>query len=271
MRQALLRIAPAGVLWLAACTTPEASTASSASLTTDGQQVAEAETVWDYLSTKYDADGDGRVVAAEYDRGDETFGRLDRDGDGDVTAEDFAAREDRGSGMSPARMAPMILARCFQGDEDPALTRDEFRDQLRSLDADGDGLLQAAEADPAYADLRSMMDADFHAMLVSAADGNADGELSEFELLLLFDRSDEDADGALRSPGQGGRRRGGAGARRGSEDAGDAEAEGEPPPAAQGNVAPDFSLRPVSGTGDPVRLSAFQGDRPVALIFGSYT
>ena len=37
-----------------------------------------------------------------------------------------------------------------------------------------------------------------------------------------------------------------------------------------GDMAPDFELRDVSGE-DPVCLSAFRGQKPVALLFGSYT
>lgn len=37
-----------------------------------------------------------------------------------------------------------------------------------------------------------------------------------------------------------------------------------------GDVAPDFELRDVDGE-NPVRLSGFRGQRPVALIFGSFT
>jgi len=38
----------------------------------------------------------------------------------------------------------------------------------------------------------------------------------------------------------------------------------------QGNPAPDFNLKSVDGK-RKVRLSSFQGKKPVALIFGSYT
>lgn len=38
----------------------------------------------------------------------------------------------------------------------------------------------------------------------------------------------------------------------------------------EGDVAPDFELRDVSGE-DVVRLSDFRGLRPVALVFGSFT
>ncbi len=37
-----------------------------------------------------------------------------------------------------------------------------------------------------------------------------------------------------------------------------------------GDVAPDFELHDVNGE-NPVRLSDFQGQKPVALIVGSYT
>lgn len=38
----------------------------------------------------------------------------------------------------------------------------------------------------------------------------------------------------------------------------------------QGDVALDFKLKTVDGKRQ-VRLSSFRGDRPVAIIFGSYT
>ncbi len=37
-----------------------------------------------------------------------------------------------------------------------------------------------------------------------------------------------------------------------------------------GDQAPDFELADTSG-GNPVRLSAFKGRKPVALVFGSFT
>ncbi len=37
-----------------------------------------------------------------------------------------------------------------------------------------------------------------------------------------------------------------------------------------GDLAPDFELTDVSGE-HSVRLSQFRGDRPVALVFGSFT
>ena len=37
-----------------------------------------------------------------------------------------------------------------------------------------------------------------------------------------------------------------------------------------GDIAPDFELRDVDGE-NPVRLSDFRGQKPVVLIFGSFT
>lgn len=49
----------------------------------------------------------------------------------------------------------------------------------------------------------------------------------------------------------------------------------EPASVQQGEVAPDFELPYLAGhpgaDGKTLRLSAHRGDRPVALIFGSYT
>ncbi len=37
-----------------------------------------------------------------------------------------------------------------------------------------------------------------------------------------------------------------------------------------GDEAPDFELRDIKGE-NPIRLSDFHGEKPVALIFGSFT
>jgi|APSaa5957512622_1039677.scaffolds.fasta_scaffold482306_1 hypothetical protein len=47
-------------------------------------------------------------------------------------------------------------------------------------------------------------------------------------------------------------------------------AQHEPHAPKVGAVAPDFELRDPKGN-DPVRLSGFRGQAPVALVFGSFT
>jgi peroxiredoxin len=44
----------------------------------------------------------------------------------------------------------------------------------------------------------------------------------------------------------------------------------EPQAPKRGDLAPDFQLRDADGE-NPVRLSDFRGQKPVALVFGSYT
>jgi hypothetical protein len=44
----------------------------------------------------------------------------------------------------------------------------------------------------------------------------------------------------------------------------------EPQAPKPGDIAPDFELRDADGQ-NPVRLSDLRGQKPVALIFGSYT
>jgi hypothetical protein len=39
----------------------------------------------------------------------------------------------------------------------------------------------------------------------------------------------------------------------------------------EGELAPDFSLRTAKDRGHRVALSSYQGQRPVVLVFGSYT
>ncbi len=267
MRHPFMCVASAGLAWVTACSAAPPASEASAQLMASNGELSEPDTVWQYLASKYDTDSDGSVAAAEYDRGAETFARLDKNSDGVLSLSDFAPTDEGGMAMTPERMAPMILSRGFQQDDDPALTRDELSRTFAAMDADQDGSLTAAEAGPAYTSMRAMMDMDFHSMLVSAADGNSDGELSEFELLLLFDRLDQDSDGSL-TPMTGRRD---SGSRQGSEARGEMQEGGELPPASEGLMAPDFSLKPATGGGDPVQLSSFRGDRPVALIFGSYT
>ena len=52
------------------------------------QRTDEAQSVWDYLAQKYDADDDGIITRAEYGRGADYFDRLDKNGDGQLTAAD---------------------------------------------------------------------------------------------------------------------------------------------------------------------------------------
>jgi hypothetical protein len=78
-------------------------------------------------------------------------------------------------------------------------------------------------------------------------------------------RLDKDGDGfvvasevAILPPGPGGR------------PAGEPSFDATEPPQV-GEQAPDFELEELGREGELVRLSSYRGERPVALVFGSYT
>ncbi len=217
------------------------------------------DSAWAFLSAKYDADGDGTITAEEYDRPGGDLARVDRNEDGVITVADYAGGP---SGGREAQMMRMMRARgmamtAFQDDEDPSdLKRTELVTAVARLDADASGALDAEEmAGVEPPDVsgqppmvrRMMAGATPFAALAEVADADADGSLSTDELTTFFDSMDDgDAVWSMRRPKK------------------------APQGPAQGEPAPDFTLTPTAG-GDPVTLSSFAGDRPVALIFGSYT
>ena len=230
----------------------------------------EADSVLGYLLAKYDANGDGSVVAAEYDRDADRFARLDRDSNGRIDAADFESEEEDGERMSGMR-AQLVVASYFQGDDNPELLhRAELTGSITSYDEDGNGQLTAAEFEASAAEranaledippmMRRMLgDSGPWSHLVRAIDSDADSELSQAELLAFFDGRDSDSNGVWElgmpePPGINGTREPESGPRVGS-------------------VAPDFELPLLHDeSGRKVRLSSFRNEKPVALIFGSYT
>ena len=216
----------------------------------------EEATVWEYLQAKYDTDGDGVIVVADYDRGEASFKRLDRDGDGQVTAEDF-----RTGGRMHVFVTQMTIARHFQNDEEFAvLTIEEVRAVFARADQDGDGVLELVEFEalvastvvpegtPAPRAMPPGMNA--YDSMLRTMDRDDSGTVSIAEFEVFFETRDDDKDGKWVR-----RKR----SRRTVQASGVAE----------GSNAPDFALRPPDG-GEIVRLSSLRG-RPVALIFGSYT
>ena len=56
----------------------------------------EAKTIWEYLSSRYDTNGDGKIDKKEYTRGSTQFDRLDKDKNGFIDADDTAQAGGRG-------------------------------------------------------------------------------------------------------------------------------------------------------------------------------
>ena len=213
----------------------------------------EETTVWVFIQARHDVNRDGAVSLEEYQRNHEAFVRLDRDGDGVLTAEDFR----RAGGMT-ARVAQMTVMRYFQDDEDPRdLKLVELTVRFDVHDADRDGRFvreefEAADVPRRPGTMRAMPPGmDPYGALLEVADTDASGTLSKEELVVFF-KARDDGDGVwqMRRP----QRRPAA----------------RPTGAPEGRPAPDFTLHDPDEE-NPVTLSAFAGDRPVALIFGSYT
>jgi hypothetical protein len=64
----------------------------------ESSQLDQAESVWEYLTLKYDANHDGRVSQKEYTRGEDRWKRLDKDADGFLVESEFASEGRRGGG-----------------------------------------------------------------------------------------------------------------------------------------------------------------------------
>ncbi len=228
------------------------------------------DSTWVYLKQKYDDDGDGRIMPAEYDREGGRFDRLDRDKDGAITAADFERDRGQRRGMMRGMRAQRMVAVYFQVDDPATLTLDELGQAVAAYDADGDSGIDEAEflakAEDRKVDVpggnsrmirRAMRDVEPWAALAVAIDVDENGVITSAEFVAFFkDRDDGDL---VWSFDQSCGRRGGS---RGAGRAASGAAEGE--------LAPDFALQPPDG-GPTVMLSSFRKNLPVALIFGSYT
>jgi len=102
--------------------------------------------------SKMDADGDGRVTAAEHARGARAmFIAMDRNGDGRVTAEEMTAAQPAvGSGTAESRALPAAdKIRAVDRNHDKVLTLREHvawaREMFARMDGNRDGRLDEAE------------------------------------------------------------------------------------------------------------------------------
>jgi Ca2+-binding EF-hand superfamily protein len=259
---------------LAACASPESTQAVSTEGVFDRSEparVVDAEgshdTTWDYLLTKYDADGDGTVTRDEYDRGAEAFDGHDRNGDGSLTFADYdpELRRAETERRQAASRAQAVIALYFQDDGNPdRLDSAELERALAAYDAAGDGAVtfdefegekdarRAHGKEPDRQTARRLESGDLYEFLIVAIDANEDGSMTNVEVVAFFGgEADEDGVWNLRPEPR-------------------EAAAGRPSGPAEGDAAPDFTLARLKGEGT-VTLSSFVDDRPVALVFGSYT
>jgi len=228
------------------------------------------DSTWVYLVQKYDVDGDGRIMPAEYDREGGRFDRLDRDKDGALTAADFERGPGGRQGMMRGMRAQRLVAVYFQIDDPGSLALDELEQAVAAYDTGGDGGIDETEflakAEDRKVDVpggdsrmirRAMRGVEPWAALLVAIDVDDNGVITSAEFVAFF-KARDDGDLVWSFDRSSGRRGGGRGAGRATGGA------------AEGELAPDFALQPPDG-GPTVTLSSFRKNLPVALIFGSYT
>lgn len=191
----------------------------------------EASPAWRFLAEKYDADRDGRIVAAEYTRGTDAFAAMDRDADGALTPADFsqtgldAWREQH----RKERQMKGVLMAYFQEDKEPDLRRAELLHKAAAFDQDKDARMSAAEFNTLVKEVpkgrqKELPPADAWAHLAATLDPDGDARVAHADLGAAFDQLDADRDGLLKQLGR----------------------KNQPLP-----------LKP--------------GDKPMALLFGSFT
>ncbi|MFT7677080.1 MAG: hypothetical protein ACI8QC_001057 [Planctomycetota bacterium] len=229
------------------------------------------DNAWDYLSGKYDRDGDGVVTEAEYTREAGDYAKLDRNEDGIVNAEDYPRGEGPSMGrgwndipdamkrsMGSKYAARAVLLTYLQPDPTAeGLHRDDFLRMFAQLDSDSSQDIDESEFACATDARPWGGPGKAWPLMLAATDapGNGDRRIGADELSSYFEGFANEAGYARGAPS--GRSNQGASAM---------ASDGAP----AGHMAPDFELSPLGG-GELVRLSDFREISPVALIFGSYT
>lgn len=219
---------------------------------------ARASATWKLLAERYDADRDGTITAKEYPRGDRAFLNLDRNGDGMISEVDFrrpprrpgATR--RGAGAPSAEVLSRRLADYFgphvNVDGKLGLSRAEWKRFVDQLRFDAHGVLETASLQRFLGeDTKAPMGRMAGRFLSRGLDADGNGRIEKGDLEKLFATIDRDGNGIL-----------------------DQDKEIVLPPGV-GEMAPDFDLPLVGDAKKTVKLSSFRKDRPVVLIFGSYT
>jgi Ca2+-binding EF-hand superfamily protein len=139
---------------------------------------------WEGFAAKHDVDGDGAVTREELAQSSEHFALLDANGDGRIVEEE----------MEAVRSSHVLahFARWADGDDDGAVSAEEWKAFLAARDEDGDGELdlrmrhhRGPAGEPAEERIGGPLDLD------------DDGLLEVADLQALFARFDSDGDGTL--------------------------------------------------------------------------
>lgn len=158
---------------------------------------------WNRLAERFDADGDGRISAEEFNPGAKRFTHFDTDGDGALTESDFENFQPRAGRHDRKGRVRMALA--ADADRSGDVTADEWRTFLSELDADGDGIIAEDEVQ-AHREARMGDGASLRgrrgpqsrsAGLPSVLDRDGDGAVGTDDLQTVFAELDRDGDGAL--------------------------------------------------------------------------
>jgi len=139
---------------------------------------------------KADANDDGSVDQAEWSA---LFTKLDADGNGKLEAAELPGRH----GFPPPEALAFMLAHHADADDDGKVTTAEWQAHIAKLDTDKDGALAASELQFRH---RSEEPGDGLPPFVTQWDSNGDGRLDTAELDALFAAVDEDKDGVLTFP-----------------------------------------------------------------------
>jgi Ca2+-binding EF-hand superfamily protein len=204
---------------------------------------------WAYLLATYDKNHDGKVDASEYTRGADSFARLDRDHDGVVTRADF----DVPLLLPPGLANPILVVKVFGEPDAGSVDVPTALAGFDRVDKNHDGRVDRDEFEAAAG--AAMQGIDRFATLLAGVDADHDGLVSKPELTAWMARRDADGDGkiSLRERARPGK----------------PPREGAIPPTER-ESAPDFAARSLAD-GQPVTLSKLVKQKPLVLIFGSFT
>lgn len=244
-------------------TAPGLGLAAALVLGSCGSQVtdsAETHPAFDFLLRKYDTNKDGFVSRQEYKRTEVAFRRLDRDGSGRLDEADFYQPQSAVGADSRSAAEVAFFSMFKDSEQAERLDLKTLLESFAVLDANDDGLLTVQE----FRDSMSPSETESNApeqggpwpSLLAMADSDHDGGLSLDECTAVFTGGRENTVWAQVS------------GKVFIGPSGFVDEILERP--LEGLPAPSVQLTALE-SGDPVELEDLWREKPIALIFGSYT